>query len=195
MEAIYRLLYQDIQLKPTGIVLGLLLVAAHLAAYLRQKPIKAWLPKFPRHRAVGIGLLLAATVWAYVLVSEMDLGEFYNLKRVAQLLLPIGFFLVAYFVPEFLAVRALGVLLMLAAGPVLQAAFLEEPLTRLLLPILAYVWIFVGMFWVGMPYLMRDWINWLVAEKTERNRWVIACGVGAGYGLLILLCAAAFWNV
>ena len=83
--------------------------------------------------------------------------------------------------------------LMLMAGPVLQAAYLEEPFTRLLLPIIAYVWIIVGMFWVGMPFLMRDWIDWLIS-KEHPKRWTYACGIGVGYGLLMILCAAS-WSV
>ncbi len=193
MEALYRLCYEDIQLKPTAILLGLALVAAHLAAWFKQEQVRAFLPKFPRHREIGIGLLLAGTIWSYWLVSYMDLGEFYAVEKFVKFALPISFFLIVYHAPEFLAVRATGILLMLLAGPVLQAAFLEEPFTRLLLPIIAYVWIIVGMFWVGMPYLMRDWIDWIIA-KEHPQRWTYACGIGAGYGLLMILCAAT-WQV
>jgi hypothetical protein len=191
MEALYRLLYEDIQLKPAAILLGLALVGVHLAAWLRQDDVRRLLPRLPRHREIGIGLLLACTAWSYFLVSYMDLGEFYAAGNFMKLLLPVSFFLVVYYAPEFLAVRALGIFLMLLAGPVLQAAYLEEPFTRLLLPLLAYAWILVGMFWIGMPYLLRDWIDWLLAKDTKR--FTYACGFGAGYGLLVLLCAA-FWT-
>ncbi|MBU6301173.1 MAG: hypothetical protein KGS60_06445 [Verrucomicrobia bacterium] len=193
MEDLYRLCYEDIQLKPTAILLGLVLVSLHLAAWFQQDAVRAFLPKFPRHREIGIGLLLAGTAWSYWLVCYMDLGEFYAVEKFVKFALPLSFALLVYHAPEFLAVRATGILLMLLAGPVLQAAFLEAPFTRLLLPIIAYVWIIVGMFWVGMPYLMRDWIDWIIA-KDHPKRWSYACGIGAGYGLLMILCAAT-WQV
>jgi hypothetical protein len=76
-----------------------------------------------------------------MIINNMDLGEFFTVRRFVQLAIPLGFFLIITFSDEFLAVRALGLFLLLAASPVLAAAFLEAPLSRLLLPILAYVWI------------------------------------------------------
>ncbi|MEZ5328982.1 MAG: hypothetical protein R3F19_28385 [Verrucomicrobiales bacterium] len=39
------------------------------------------------------------------------------------------------------------------------------PITRLLLPLLAYAWIIIGLFWVGMPYVLRDQIAWVSASS------------------------------
>ena len=39
------------------------------------------------------------------------------------------------------------------------------------LPVLAYAWIIAGMFFVGMPYLLRDWITWLTQKP---SRWKLA---------------------
>jgi hypothetical protein len=61
--------------------------------------------------------------------------------------------------------------------------------SRLLLPILAYVWVIVGMFLVGMPFLLRDWIGWLTANPL---RWSFAAWSGVVYGALMLV-AALLW--
>jgi hypothetical protein len=98
--------------------------------------------------------------------------------------------LVVSFVPEFLAVRALGALLLLAASPVLHAAFLQPQTSRLLVPILAYVWVLGGMFLVGMPYLLRDGITWATANP---GRWKMASAGGVAYGALMLVVAAIAW--
>jgi len=185
-EDLYRLIYEQLSLKTVGILLGLALIGGHAYAYFQGEKLKKWLVKVPRNRNLGIAILIVCTAWSWILITYMDLGEFYTLRKGIQVLLPVLCFLVVYFVDEFLAVRALGVLLMLMAGPILTSAFLKEPFTRLLIPILAYVWILVGMFWVGMPYLMRDWIDWVVAKSV---RWERACYIGAGYGALMLLCA------
>ena len=88
------------------------------------------------------------------------------------------------FVPDFLAVRALGMLALLVAEPLLEAAFLREEQVRLLLVVLVYVWIIAGMFWVGMPYTLRDQISWVSATE---KRWRAAAFAGLAYGAL--LCA------
>lgn len=192
IQGIYQLLYEQLSLQVAGVLLGIGLIAFHLAAYLNREIVAKELVRFPRSRVAGMALLLACTIWSYILVSEMDLGEFYNIRKLCKFLLPISFFVVLHFVPEFLAVRSLGVLMLLAAGPLLNAAFLKPPFTRLLLPLLAYVWIFVGIFWIGMPYLMRDWIDWLLRGGEER--WKRLCLVGMGYGGITLLCALALWG-
>ncbi len=91
---------------------------------------------------------------------------------------------------EFLAVRALGILALLAAAPLLDAAFLQPPTSRLLVVVLAYVWVVMGMIWVGQPHLLRDQIGWLgrngVTLDAGRRRRVV-------YGLLMLLCAVAWY--
>jgi hypothetical protein len=94
------------------------------------------------------------------------------------------------YVPEFLAVRALGMLLLLAAEPLLESAVLRTEPTRLLLVILAYGWVVAGLFFVGMPYLLRDAIDWVTARP---RFWKAACGAGIVWGLALLGCAIFFW--
>ncbi len=175
-----------IPLKPTGIVLGLALLASHLWAWKNADSAKAFLKAFPRHYGWGVALLSIGFVWGMMCLFNMDMGEFFFLRKWFLMLVPIGFVLVLLYVKEFLAVRALGSLMLLAAGPVLAAAFLQPQVTRLLLPILAYAWIIAGMFFVGMPYLMRDWTTWLLAKPA---RWNLAVWSGVAYGALLLVLA------
>jgi hypothetical protein len=100
-----------------------------------------------------------------------------------------GFLGMVIYVREFLAVRALGCLMLLAASPVLYAAYLQPQSSRLLLPILAYAWIIVGMYFIGMPFLMRDWVSWLTQQPA---RWKAACYAGIIYGAALLV-AALLW--
>ena len=75
---------------------------------------------------------------------------------------------------------------LLAAEPILSAAFLRPEMARLLVVILAYVWLTLGLFWVGMPYLLRDQITWLTESA---NRFKAAAMAGLLYSLGILVCA------
>lgn len=189
-QSLYDLLYVDNNLKITGLILGAALVGAHLVGLFKPEPVQQFLKTLPRNRSLGLVLLGIAAAWALLMVSHMDMGEFYTWRNRMQLVVIAGFVLVARYVEEFISVRALGCLLLLAATPVLEAAFLKQPASRLLLPTLAYAWILIGMFWVGMPYLLRDQIAWVTRTRV---RWLLACLAGIGYGAAILLCALLFW--
>lgn len=177
-------------LKTAGLVVGAFLILSHLWAILQAERAVALAKSFPRHRGWGIALLAAGTVWSFFLVSYMDMGEFFTWRRWLLMLLPVTFFLVITYVPEFLAVRSLGTLMLLGASPVLHAAFLQPQTSRLLLPSLAYAWVLAGMFLVGMPFLMRDWIGWATASK---GRWKAASMAGVAYGALVLVAALVAW--
>lgn len=179
-----------LSMKATGIVLGLGLVLSHLWVWRNADKAMKLAKDFPRHRLAGIVLLAVCLVWSLFLVACMDMGEFFTWRQFILMLLPVSYFLVITLVPEFLAVCALGSLMLLAAMPVLSAAFLQPQVSRLLLPILAYGWIIGGMFFVGMPYLLRDGIQWLSQSK---NRWKTAAVGGVAYGAALLIAAVVFY--
>lgn len=191
LENLHNYLYHleptgGLSMKTTGVVVGIALLAAHLWAWRNAAAAKAFLKAFPRHYGWGVVLLSLGFVWGMLCLRYMDMGEFFFLRKWFLMLVPVGFVLVLLLVKEFLAVRALGSLMLLAAGPVLASAFLQPQITRLLLPILAYVWILAGMFLVGMPFLMRDAVTWLLARE---GRWNLAVWSGILYGALLLVLA------
>jgi len=190
MASLYSYFYETIELRTMGILLGALLLVGHAFALYSSEKVTSWLKTLPRNRKLGIMLIAVDGFWAYLVISQMDLGEFYAIRRVLQLAIPISCILVITYADEFLAVRAVGVLFLLAACPVLEAAFLQDPVTRILLPLFAYAIIIKGLFWVGMPYLMRDAIGWVTVRP---ERWRAACSAGALYGIAILICAFAFY--
>src|SRR5438445_13145188 len=114
-------------------------------------------------------------VWCFWLVSTMEMGEFSACRRPFVIIWPIGFFLALRFVDEFLAVRALGILALLMAEPLLDAAFFRDESTRLVLTVLAYLLVVLGLTWVMVPYKLRDQIAWF-SKTTGRWRGVTAFG-------------------
>ncbi|MDX2080713.1 MAG: hypothetical protein SFU53_08000 [Terrimicrobiaceae bacterium] len=177
-------------LQVTGLAAGLLLVVAHAIALARPEPVSAWLQTFPRSRGPAAVLLVVAAVWSFVLVRSIDLGEFTPLRMPMLVAIVVGAILAWIYVPEFLAVRALGMVLLLAAEPLLESAVLRDEISRLILVLLAYAWAIGGLFLVGMPYLLRDAIHWVT--KTP-GRFRIAAGAGLAYGIILLICAAVMW--
>jgi hypothetical protein len=173
-------------LQTAALVIGLFLVATHLYALLRPKTTQQWLLGVPRSSGFGRALFIIDAVWCYWLASTMDLGEFSGFRSWLLVAIPVLAILTLMFVDEFLAARALGIFALLVAEPILSAAFLRPEIARLLLVILAYVWLTVGMFWVGKPYLLRDQITWITRNAL---RWRVAALGGVIYGAVILICA------
>jgi hypothetical protein len=120
----------------------------------------------------------------------MDLREFYYFRTALQFVVPIFFVLTFLFVDEFLSVRALGIMALLAAEPILSSAFLRPELARLFVVVLAYVWLTLGLFWVGMPYILRDQIAWITKST---SRFTAATIVGLLYGVTILACTVTVY--
>lgn len=185
-----HMIYQ-LSLFTTGLAAGLVLIASHAFALARQGSCIAMAKAFPRSRPAATVLLAVAAVWSFLLVRTIDLGEFSPLRNVMLLAIVAGAILSWIYVPEFLAVRALGMLLLLAAEPLLGSAVLRDEPTRLLLVVLAYAWVIAGLFFVGMPYLLRDAITWLTENSL---RWKAAAAGGVIWGAALVVCAVALWR-
>lgn len=193
--------YEQIPLFTAGILLAVWLIASHSLMIAKPALVQGWLKKFPRNPLAGQIILGIALAWFWLLIApdsmgklsalQMDLGEFNNVKPVLRLLVPAVLVAVVISVRDFLAVRALGILGLMIAAPLLEAAFLKDPQSRLLVPLFAYALLTKSMFWVGMPYLFRDAVTWATASKV---RWTLLSFGGLAYGLVTLVCAFAFWR-
>lgn len=192
--------YEKIPLNVAGFVLAAWLIGLHLWMLLKPEESKDFLRKLPRNRTLGAWLLGMGMAWFWLLIApekmgflsslHMDLGEFNRAKPILRILVPIAAYGMIAHVKEFLTVRGLGLLALMAAAPFLYAAYLEPPASRLLIPIFAYIMIFKGLFWVGMPYTMRDVITW--ALKTDGRYKMLTLG-GLVYGVAVLACAILWW--
>ncbi len=191
-DGIYHWLYKGgISLQAMGIVVGVLLIGTHLFALMRQEKILPWLSTVPRSMNVGTLFLTLSFLWAWMVATSMDLGEFQQVRWLAQFALPLFYLGMLFIANDYLGARSLGSFLLLAACPILMSAFQKPPETRLLLTVLAYAWIIAGLFWVGMPFTMRDQISWLRARP---SRYRVLCLAGVGYGVLVLAAAFLFYG-
>jgi hypothetical protein len=176
----------DLSLQTGGFIAGIALIVLSLPGLVKPALAQSWMKRFPRSSIAGVVLLSLALLWSFWLLATIEMGEFAGFRRPLLIILPIGYVLVLRFVEEFLAVRALGILCLLAAEPLLEAAFFRYETSRLFVTVLAYLLIVAGLFWVTMPYLLRDQINW----STRSNaRLRTLHGIAAAYGLTILACA------
>ena len=193
--------YQQLHLFTTGLVLAFWLIGIHALMLAKPAALKAFLVKFPRNQTLGQVLLGIGLAWFWLLIAPsgfgsfsalaMDLGEFNSAKGMLQVLVPISLVLVCISVRDFLAVRALGLVGLMAAAPLLGAAFLKDPSSRLLVAFFAYALLTASMFCVGMPYLFRDAVTWVTADG---KRWTLCALAGLSYGIATAVCAFCFWR-
>ncbi|MCX6867205.1 MAG: hypothetical protein NTV46_13485 [Verrucomicrobia bacterium] len=193
--------YEHLSLFTIGLILSVWLIGSHGLMLAKPALVQGFLKKFPRDQATGQILLGIGLAWFWLLIAPdglgklsalaMDLGEFNGAKPLLRILVPVSLILVAISVKDFLAVRALGVVGLMVASPMLEAAFLKDPSSRLLVPIYAYALLTASLFWVGMPYLFRDAVTWVTADP---KRWTLLSFAGLGYGVATLVCACAFWR-
>jgi hypothetical protein len=171
-----------LSLHTAGITAGAFLVLIGLLGLLKPE-FASVVQRFPRSRVAGVIVLTICLMWTFWLLATIQMGEFSAFRRPLLIALPIGYALALRFVDEFLAVRALGILCLLAAEPLLDAAFLRYETSRLLVTAFAYALIVAGLFWVAIPYILRDQINW---SARSAFRWRCLHAVAFIYGSVIL---------
>ena len=167
---------------------GLILILLGVPLLLGNSLAVAALKSFPRSTAAAYVFFGTGAAWFLYNIwhlSMADMGEYRNLLFGGFLIVAVAAFKC---VPDFLSVRGLCALMLLAATPLLDAAYMEwsKP-QRLLMVTLIYVGIAAAVWLGAQPWRLRDWLNWLFVVP---GRAKIAGGIAAGYGLL--LCGVAF---
>src|SRR5438128_3335556 len=175
-------------LQIAALIAGAILCLLGAVGFATEGSARSVLATFPRSRGAGIVLLAIDLVWSFWLVSTMEMGEFSAFRRPFLFALPIGFFLTLRYVDEFLAVRALGILALLLAEPLLDAAFFRYESSRLVLTVLAYLLVVLASIRVMVPYILRDRMNWCSITLAPW-RGLSACG----FALCATLISSAFF--
>lgn len=183
-------MYYTFDLRTIGIVVGLVLLLGHLLAAFRGEQARRFLTTFPRNYVLGVVLLTVVLAWYWWVIYVMEMGEFTSWKRPLLIFLPIAYLGAIFYMQEFLAARALAMLMLLAAMPVLDAAFMRPQTSRLLVVFVAYAWVFLGMWWVSSPFRLRDCAGWVLSSPL---RWTLAVWGGVLYGAAVLTCALTQW--
>lgn len=194
-------MYEQLPLFGVGLALGIVLVLGHVLMLLQVERGMEFARNFSRNDRLGQVLLYVGIAWFWLLCLpkssvlgflSMSFGdEFNGLKPILVFGLPVLAVLVVRSMQDFLAVRALGLLGLQAAMPLLGAAFLKDPQSRLLVPTYAYAMIVASLFMVGKPYLFRDVIVWVTARA---SRWKMSAVLGILYGVAVVVCALMFWR-
>lgn len=169
----------------TGI--ALIAVGAHFLWHgMRSAPA---LKAFPRSRIAAILLFGSASAWFLYHVWHLGPADFGQYRQLLFALFGVSALGAFYFVPDFLAVRGLAALLLLAAHPLLGAAYMQDPASRLFLVSFVYLAILAALVFGASPYRLRDCIDWLY-RGPARPRIFGACF--ALYGALLIATALRY---
>ncbi|MBA4136415.1 MAG: hypothetical protein C0518_03765 [Opitutus sp.] len=138
------------------------------------------LPRSQRGAWLFFGAGALWFLWRLSRLGEADLIFFQN-----PLPVMIGFGVLAVlafiYAPDFLAVRGLSVLMLLAAEPLLYAAYMEwQHPQRLLMVSAVYVGVALALYLAAAPYRLRDFFEWLFKQPARAR---LLGALLLGYGL------------
>ncbi len=173
-----------VSLSALAIVLGLGLALPQIYGLVNPGGFTAVARNFPRSLPVGVVLMLVGTAWFLFNLSQESIADFANWKNV----LFAGFAAVGigscFFVQDFLAVRGLGVVLLLLAKLMVDTGRPNLPHTSWVLVIQAwaYALVIAGIWLTVSPWRLRDFVNWGTASP---ERVKLCCGLRLAFGLFV----------
>ena len=162
---------------------GLILLLLGVPLLLNHSGFVAMLKAMPRSQVAtyfffGLGAVgFLYNVWN---LSPADFGDYRKPLFLAFAAIAVLSF---KYVPDFLAVRGLCVLMLVGAAPLLEAAYMEyDRPQRLFMVTLVYLGIAFAIWLGAQPWRLRDFLTWLF-QRPGRARTFGA--VLAVYGLLL----------
>ena len=162
---------------------GFALMALGLPLLLVNKLARGLAIRFPRSKPVATVTMIVGTGWflmRHVLnLSDADFGDYKGLITIISLAILLFSFL---YLPDFLAVRGTSILVLLYAREAIDAAFQQEPSSRVFMVGAVYVAIVLALYLSAWPYRLRDFFDWLF-QKDIRVKAIGA--TMACYGLFL----------
>lgn len=169
---------------------GLLMLLFGAALLSGRATVPALLKAFPRSNTAAVVLFGGGAIWFLYKVwhlPEADFGQYRTLLAIAFGAIAVLSF---KFVPDFLAVRGLCVLILLGASPLLDAAYMQyDQPQRLFMVSVVYLFIALSIYLGASPYRLRDFFEWLFRQP---SRGRALGGIFAGYGLLLAIVAFTY---
>ena len=164
-------------------ILLLILGTVNLSKSTIIKKIVLNLPRSNKAAVIMISIGLFWFLYQHVNnLGEADFGDYKFIISLIACFIAIGSY---FFINDFLSVRAICILYFFSRE-VLDAAFLQEPQSRLFLVSVIYLIIIASLYFGAWPFRMRDFLSWLYSNKKRPQFF--------GYSLIyaILLLAVAF---
>jgi hypothetical protein len=167
-------------------ILGTLAIGVGLFAVGAPDLVRLGMERFPRSVWPGRVLIAIDLIWSALALNQMHFGGFDHAKVHLFWVAPVCIVVGCLYLEELLSVRALGGLLLLAAGPILNVARFHPSTWRLVMSVLAYLWIFVGLVFLLCPWWFRRIAMMFPSNAAVRAGGALKALVGAGLIALAL---------
>lgn len=171
---------------------GLFLTVLGLLLLTGSPVVTAALKALPRSTAATFVLFGGGVLWFVIRVAQMGAAD----RIIGHSNVPwvVGFAVLGVlsikYVPDFLAVRGLSILILLAATPLLRAAYMEyEHPQRLFMVSFVFVAIVAALYLAAVPYRLRDFFQWLFGRPGRARALGAALLV---YGILLNVLAFTY---
>ena len=169
---------------------GLVLLVLGAPLLLNHRGYVTALERMPRSTTAAAVFFGLGALWFLYAVWHLSVADFGDYRTP----LTIGFAVVAALsfkcVPDFLAVRGLCVLVLMAATPLLGAAYMEYQYPqRLFMVSLVYVLIALAIWLGASPFRLRDFFERLFARPGRIRAFG---GLLVGYGALLAVVAFSY---
>lgn len=171
------------------IIIAIVLIAKGLVWLTFPKWADKMRQVFLRSTKASIIIFGIASVWFLWNVAhlgESDFGQYRGWLLILFGLVAVGSFV---YLKDFLAVRGLAILLLLISNVLLDAAYMQPPLSRLFLVALVYVMIIQALYFGAVPYKMRDFSDWIFSRKLRVKQFAIGF---IAYGLVLTVAAFTY---
>ena len=172
------------RLATTSTIVGVAAIAGRVPGIVAPEKFGEVVREFPRSVLWGRILMGIAAVWAWIVLFNAATDDWAWARPLIVVGVPIAYWLVIQFADQFLALRGLAALLLLIAKVMVDAADRSELTLRLVVTVLAYVWVCVGVWMASAPHQVRDVLGFITANPA---RCRLACFLGSLVGALLVV--------
>ena len=169
----------------TSTILGLVIIAARAPGIFVPAKVRAIAQQIPRSVLLGRIVMAIVAAWAGIVLYGAATEDWAWAQPVIVIGVPVAYWLVIQYAGQFLALRAIAALSLLLAKIVLDAADTSDEPVRLVITVLAYLWVLAAAWMAIAPHQIRDVIGWVSANDT-RTRTVCVAGTVVGVALVAL---------
>jgi hypothetical protein len=151
-------------------------------------PAYSALRAFPRSLPAAVVFFGGAAAWFLWGINNLSESDLAGFPRGLMLGIFGATALLSFkFLRDLLAVRGLGILLLLSARALLDIGYMQQP-KNLLLSSLAYLFVVLGLLWGVSPHRFRDWLGWILERRTRALvSGIVFLALGAANVLAALL--------
>lgn len=167
------------------LIAAAILLALGSLFLVSNSAIKSMFKAFPRSQVASVVFFGGGAAWFVHNVAYMSTADVIGFSTPTPFVFIFGTLalLSFFYLPEFLSVRGLSVVILVGSWPLLMAAYgrYEIP-SRLFLVSVLYLAISVAIYLAASPFRLRDFFEWLYRAPGRARAFGAAL---AAYGLLL----------